>query len=170
MRCSARRKPGYVTGGRVFGYRNHDVAIGVDAHGRPIRSHVERRINEDEAVVVREIFSLAAQGVGRAAIAKRLNLQGRQSPRAQQGRLNGWWQSSVREVLFRDTYRGVIVWNKTKKRDEFGRAKAKDRPASEWMRIEAPQLRIVSDAQWNAAHERLANTRAAYLRSSGGKL
>lgn len=135
---------GYVTGGRVFGYRNHDVTIGVDAHGRPIRSHVERRINEGEAAVVREIFDLAALGVGRSAIAKRLNELARPHPRAQRGRLSGWCQSSVREVLFRDTYRGVIVWNKTRKRDQFGRAKAQGRPPSEWMRIEAPQLRIVS--------------------------
>ena len=38
------------------------------------------------------------------------------------------------------------------------------------MRVDAPQLRIVSNAQWHAAHERLASTRASYLRSNSGKL
>src|SRR5260370_3922483 len=42
---------GQVTGGACFGYDNHDVN-GPD--GR--RSHVERRVNEDEATVVRRIF------------------------------------------------------------------------------------------------------------------
>lgn len=33
---------GHVVGGRVFGYRNVDKFAGTDAHGRPLRSHVER--------------------------------------------------------------------------------------------------------------------------------
>ena len=157
MKRKARR--GHVTGGRCFGYVNVDVGIGVDAQGRASRSHVERRIEESEAEVVREIFDLAALGWGRAAIAKHLNDKGRKHPRTQQGGPGGWCQSSVREALYRDVYRGQIVWGKTKKRDAFGEVNPTPRPASEWMRIDAPQLRIVSDQQWNAAHERLANTR-----------
>ncbi|MGH8245864.1 MAG: hypothetical protein ACREUU_05470 [Gammaproteobacteria bacterium] len=38
------------------------------------------------------------------------------------------------------------------------------------MRYQAPDLRIVSDAEWLAADERLAATRAIYLRATGGKL
>lgn len=37
------------------------------------------------------------------------------------------------------------------------------------VRLEKPALRIVPDALWAAAHERLAASRAAYLRSTGGK-
>jgi tetratricopeptide (TPR) repeat protein/tRNA A-37 threonylcarbamoyl transferase component Bud32 len=83
-----------VTGGSVFGYRNRDV---VDAKGR--RSHVERQIDETQAAVVREVFSLCANGYGKAAIAKHLNAKAAPAPRAQQGRPHAWAPSSVREVL-----------------------------------------------------------------------
>jgi DNA invertase Pin-like site-specific DNA recombinase len=43
---------GKVAEGRVFGYRNQDVFTGVDAHGRPLRSHVERVPDPDEKAVV----------------------------------------------------------------------------------------------------------------------
>lgn len=52
------------------------------------------------------------------AIAVRLNAEG--APRAKQGRPRGWAHSSVREVLYREAYRGVIVWNKTRKRNARG--------------------------------------------------
>src|SRR4051794_25251467 len=44
-------RAGYVTGGRVFGYDNIEV-LGPSGD----RAHVTRRINEDEAAVVRRIF------------------------------------------------------------------------------------------------------------------
>ena len=50
-------RAGHVTGGRVFGYDNVEV---LDA-GRPA-VHVERRINDAEAAVVRRIFELCAAG------------------------------------------------------------------------------------------------------------
>ena len=57
---------GHVPGGCVFGYDN----VRVDGH-------VERRINEAEAAVVRHIFELTARGVGARRIAHRLNAEGR---------------------------------------------------------------------------------------------
>jgi site-specific DNA recombinase len=94
-------RAGHVTGGRVFGYDNVPV---LDPSG--VRSHVERRINEVEAAVVRRIFALAATGLGQAKIARQLNAEGAVSPRAQQQRLHAWAISSVHEVLFRPLYRG----------------------------------------------------------------
>src|SRR5215468_11764710 len=49
----------HVTGGRVYGYDNVDVA---GADGR--RLHVVRRVNEEQAAVVRRIFALCAEGQG----------------------------------------------------------------------------------------------------------
>ena len=63
-------KVGHVTGGRLFGYDNLDVR---DASGR--RSHVERRINETEAGVIRRIFELSVAGRGVKAITKILNAE-----------------------------------------------------------------------------------------------
>ncbi len=68
----------------------------------------------------------------------------------------------MREVLYREAYRGMLVWNKTRKRDRWGQKRPTDRPASEWMRVADDSLRIVSDTLWNAAHTRLAERRENY--------
>ena len=90
MRRKARA--GHVTGGRVFGYDNVEV---LDADGQ--RSHVERRINEAEAAVVRRIFEMCAAGAGLTRITKTLNADGVPAPRPQQGRPRGWAPSTVRD-------------------------------------------------------------------------
>ena len=50
-------RAGHVTGGRCFGYTNVEV-LGPDGQ----RSHVDRRINDAEALVVRRIFEMCAAG------------------------------------------------------------------------------------------------------------
>jgi site-specific DNA recombinase len=157
-------RAGHVTGGRLFGYDNVDVA-GADGD----RSHVERRINRGEAIVVQKIFQLCARGEGLKGIAKTLNAGGALAPRNQQGRSRTWAPSSVREVLHRSTYRGLITWNKTKKRDAWGQRNCTDRSEADWLIIPAEQLRIVSDAQWEAAHARLTQRRASYARWKQGQ-
>jgi DNA invertase Pin-like site-specific DNA recombinase len=52
-------RAGHVCGGRVFGYDNVEI-LGADGQ----RSHVERRINEEEAAVIRRIFEMCAAGAG----------------------------------------------------------------------------------------------------------
>jgi site-specific DNA recombinase len=157
-------KAGHVTGGRTFGYDNIDVP---GAGGK--RSHVERRINEAEAVVVRRIFQLSADGVGQTRITKQLNADGAIAPRAQQGRPRAWSPSSVHEILFRDLYRGVITWNRSRKRNRWGQHQQAARPAGDWLQAPAPQLRIVSEELWHAAHTRLAKARAQYERDTHGR-
>jgi site-specific DNA recombinase len=155
---------GYVTGARIYGYRNHDVFHGTDEHGRPLRSHVERVIEPPEAAVVRRIFALAAEGQGLKAIAKILNAEGQPSPRPRPGRPRAWAPSSVRCVLYRELYRGVNVWNKRRKSDSWGRLVTTMRPKSEWVVAAAmPHLQIVSDEEWTAAHQRLQTTRERYV-------
>jgi site-specific DNA recombinase len=157
-------KAGHVTGGALFGYRNIDVT---DVTGQ--RSHVERQIHETEAAVIRRIFDLSVAGHGVKAIAKILNGEGAASPRAQLGRPQSWAPTSVREVLFRDVYRGVIAWNRTRKRNQWGVQQQAARPAGDWLSIPAPALRIVDEPVWQAAHARLAAVRAFYLKATGGR-
>ena len=157
-------RAGYVTGGRVFGYDNVDVH---SADGR--RSHVERRINETEAAVVRRIFELAIAGRGKKAVTRILNEDLAPAPRAQRGRPVAWCPSSVGEVLGRELYRGVIVWNASKKRDAWGQKRQRPRDSSEWMRIDKPELRIVSEELWAAAQSRLEGRRALYLAANAGR-
>ena len=163
-------RAGHVTGGRVFGYDNVDVMGEPDAQGRQRRLHVERRVNDAEADVVRRIFDLSGSGLGMTRIAKLLNADGTPAPRPQQGRPRGWVASSVRQILYRPLYRGEIVWNKTKKRNVWGQTHVSKRPDSEWITVPAPHLRIVSDDAWTRAHARLAEARTHYLRSTSGRL
>ncbi|AMY10663.1 Recombinase [Luteitalea pratensis] len=126
-------RAGHVTGGRVFGYENVEIRL---ADGS--RSHVERRIVEAEAAVVRRIFDLAAEGVGVRRLARLLNDEGAIAPRAQQGRPVAWAPSSVFAVLQRELYRGVVIWNQSRKRDSWGQARRSERDQGEWIRLEAP--------------------------------
>jgi site-specific DNA recombinase len=145
-----RARAGFVTGGTCFGYDNIRKG-GPDGH----HSHVERSINEREAEVVRRIFHLCASGSGIKAIAKYLNVEGVPSPRPIRGRPKGWAPSSVRSVLHRRTYVGEIRYGMTKTRDQWGQRRTQKRPASDVVIVTQPAWRIISDAEWQAAHSRL---------------
>jgi DNA invertase Pin-like site-specific DNA recombinase len=151
---------GQVTGGRVFGYDNIEV---LDANGE--RSHVERRINEAEAAVVRRMFELCAAGAGLTRITKTLNAEGVPAPRPQLGRPHAWATSSVRAVLRRALYKGEVVWNQSRKRDGWGKKRQQARPQSEWMRTSVPALRIVSEELWTRAHAQLEGRTAQFTGS-----
>lgn len=116
---SRKAKAGHVTGGRTFGYDNIDVA---GPNGT--RAYVVQQINETEAAIVRRIFDLAAGGAGLKAICKTLNAERAKSPRAQRGRSHSWAPSSVKAVLNRETYRGQRIWNRSRKRDQWGQKTA----------------------------------------------
>ena len=76
-------KHGHVLGGKVYGYDNVSVMIDdLGPDGKAKRSHVERRINQDEAMIVRRIFQMYGAGMGMATMAKTLN-QDHVSPRAE---------------------------------------------------------------------------------------
>jgi site-specific DNA recombinase len=68
----------------------------------------------------------------------------------------------VREILLRPLYRGEVVWNRKQKRDRWGVKKYLDRPEREWIRLNAPKLRIVPENLSRAAHRRLDLTRQLY--------
>ncbi len=151
---------GQVTGGRVFGYDN----VRRDTGG------VVRQINDEEAQVVRRIFTLSADGCGLKPIARQLNADGAACPRPQRGRPAWWAPSSVRAILHRPLYRGELVWNRTRKRNAWGQTQPQARPESEWCRQEVLDLRIVSEELWNAVQARVARVRATYLRGTDGRL
>jgi site-specific DNA recombinase len=158
-------RAGHVTGGACFGYRN-EVIPGPD--GR--RAYVERSILEAEASVVRRIFRMCADGIGFTTIAKTLNAEGAPCPRSQQGRPKGWAPSSIREVLYRPVYRGEMVWNRTMTRKVRGKWRQMPQPEDAWLRVPAPQLRILTDEEWDEAHARLSEVRRRYLRLQNGQV
>jgi len=164
-------RAGHVTGGRVYGYNNLEILSGLlDAYGRPKRDHVERRINEEQGAVVRRIFRLCAEGKGMVSIARLLNDEGLSAPRNTVGRRISWSPSSVRNVVFRRLYLGEVIWNRTKKRNPWGIQQQRKRPEKDWIRMSMPNLKIISETEWKAAHDRLNATRAVYLRGTKGEL
>jgi DNA invertase Pin-like site-specific DNA recombinase len=152
-------RAGHVTGGKVFGYDNLRVG-----------GHVERRINEAEAAIVGRVFELAAAGHGSRHIAHLLNEQHVPTPRAQRGRPNGWDHGTIRAVLERPLYRGVIEYGKTRKRDTWGRKRITARAVSDLVRIEKPELRIIPEALTAEVDSIRGDRRERYLRSNDGRL
>lgn len=144
-------KAGHVTGGKVFGYDNHEI-LSTEGH----RLHVVRVINPHEAAILRQIFEMYAGGLGITRIAKRLNAETipapRQSPR-------GWAPSAVREILYRRLYAGEIVWNEYEKIVRGGTKKRRRRDEKERIRLDAPELRIIPADLWSTVQARLARTK-----------
>ncbi len=167
---------GHAVGGRVFGYRNVDVIVGEDQHGRPLRSHVDRVIDPAQAEVVRRIFELYDSGLGLKSIVKRLTGEGALAPapfRRKDGLqpIVGWAPSTVRTILSREIYQGVMVWNKSRKRTEWGKVDQRPRPKSEWIRApKDDRLQIVSDDLWERVAARRRDTEGKALRFQSGRL
>ncbi len=139
---------GYVCGGKVFGYDNVRV-----------NGHVERRINDAHAVVIRRIFAMSLDGAGYSRIAKELNADGAVAPTPRKGTPVGWSPSSVREVLHRPLYRGEVIYNQTRRRDPDGTTTWASRPESEWLRVQRPELCIIPKDTWTTTHARLRSLR-----------
>lgn len=158
----------HVTGNKVFGYDNVPIYNREpNADGTHQRQHVVRRINPAQAKVVVKIFELFASGFGLARIAKALNEDHVPPPHG--GNL-GWCPTAIRDILQRDLYRSIVLWNRTQTIQRGGTRKQRIRPQSEWLRLEANELRIVSQVLWEQVEERRARNHQTYLRGEGGKL
>ena len=110
------------------------------------------------------IFELCAQGFGLTRIAKTLNAERVPPPRADG---HGWAPTAIREILDRELYRGEVIYNRTQKIHRRGTKAQRRRPAEEWLRSSAPDLRIVADVLWEAAHARLKRTRNTFRPTTG---
>jgi site-specific DNA recombinase len=147
-------------GGRCFGYRSVPIEDPNkrDQYGRPLIAGARLQVDEAQAKAIRRIFSLYAGGLSIKATTKKMNADKIASPTPRKGRQHSWAPSSVRGILENERYRGVLTWAKTKKvrNPTSGRKIQRDRPKSEWVRVEMPEQRIVSEKLWQAVQERLA--------------
>jgi len=142
---------GLHTGGRCYGYST----IETEGGKRVV-------VNEGEAVIVRRVFQMSAEGYSLKMIAKRLNAEGISAPRprkdrvAQYGAPRGWCPTAIREMLRNERYIGRIVWNRPQfvKVPGTNRRVARPRPRGEWRTMEAPSQRIVPDELWNSVQAR----------------
>jgi len=83
----------------------------------------------------------------------------------------GWAPSSVRAVLTRELYRGVIVWNRSRKRPvTWGQVDQRPRPESDWLRIPAEHLRIVDEQLWRRVQARRKDTEGRAVRFASGRM
>jgi site-specific DNA recombinase len=119
------------------------------------------QVDEEEATVVRRIFQMSASGFSLKVIAKELNADGIPPPRGKKKKTqSSWVYTAIREMLRRDIYRGKAVWNKRKYKKRPGTNKriSVARPESQWVVIERPKLRIVSQELWDRVQKNLKAT------------
>ena len=163
-----RAERGFSAGGLPYGYRSVPVGSGrFDPHGAEIASGYRLEVDHDQADTVRRIFALYATGIGLRAIAHDLNADGIPSPRGK-----GWAPSALRALLLNPIYRGEYVWNRSEwvKDHETGKRKRFERPESEWVRQELPELRIVSDRQWSDVQACFDRHSREYARTAEGRI
>lgn len=147
-------RKGLHTGGRCYGYRRREDESGV---------HLE--IEPAEAGVVQRVFQMYADCYSLKQIAKRLNAKGVPSPQPQLSRIQrSWAPTAIRQILLNERYVGHPVWNKKRKvrNPATGRRVHRPRPESEWIRTEAPELRIVSDELWQDVRNRFELVRSQF--------
>jgi hypothetical protein len=133
---------------------------------------VRREIDPEQARVVRQIFQWYAEGFSAKWIAGELNRLEVASPGAacnrKLRRRDGVWLASAvagdprrgRGILNNELYRGVYIWNRSRwVRDPETRQRvSRERPQSEWIARQLPELRIVSDELWQWVRARQAET------------
>ncbi len=148
-----RVEAGYSGGGNAFGYR---VVHGIGPDGQPVTGR--RAINPAEAAVVQRIFRAYAAGESPKRIALELNAAGIPGPRG------GAWSASTINgnrargtgILNNELYAGRIVWNRLAygKDPETGRRRSRRRSDTDRVSTAIPDLRIVSQEQWDSVKAR----------------
>ena len=148
---------GQVGGGRCYGYKNIPIEdfSRIGEYGRPAVLGVRQEVNTEEAGVVRRMFDLYVAGSSLAVISKLFNGENIPAPRPRRGRIQAWNPAAIHSMLRNERYRGRVVWNRSRSvRSPEGKKQGKPRPVEEWVIVEVPELRIVSDQQWEAVQIR----------------
>jgi site-specific DNA recombinase len=126
-----------VNNGRCYGY-NYDKTSSMYT------------INDEQAAVVRQIYSLCVKDkLGTALISKELNNQCIPAPRS-----NRWILSSIHRILTNTAYKGIVYSMKNKStKTGLSTRKIELRPESEWIPVQIPA--IVDEVTWYAAQKQL---------------
>ena len=140
-------------GGNAYGY---DVLRELDTRGEIIRG--ERRVNEQQAAIVRRIFQDYKNGLSPKAIAARLNAEQVEGPSGlgwSASTITGNWQRGT-GILNNEMYIGELVWNRVSypKDPRTGRKVSRLNPESEWIRKTVPEMRILDQGLWDAVKGR----------------
>lgn len=140
-------------GGNSYGY---DVVKSFTDAGDPERG--QRRINERQAAIVRQIFNDYAAGKSPKAIAHVLNKQKVPGPSGHgwgPSTINGNWRRGT-GILNNELYIGRLIWNRLAyiKNPDTGKRVSRLNPKSEWIIKDVPELRIIDDDLWEKVKAR----------------
>ncbi|WP_109111491.1 recombinase family protein [Azospirillum sp. TSO35-2] len=144
---SGRAKDGIVPTGLSYGY---DLVREFDRDGNPVRGR--RRVNPEQAAIIRRIYREFAAGISPRAIADGLNRDHIPSP------AGGHWNASTingnparkNGILYNEAYIGFLIYNRLHmvKDPETGKRVPRLNPHSDWVVTEVPELRIIDDVLW----------------------
>jgi len=122
-------------------------------------------IDESAATIVRRIFSMYANGIGKLSIAKLLNAEGILCPSEYKNetgmnyrnsnRLNTtnyWTYSTINHILKNEMYRGNMVQGKTKRRMK---GKAHYLPQEQWIIVKKNHPPIITEELWEEVQRNL---------------
>ncbi len=156
---------GFSAGGRTYGYTRCPVEhpSKLDVEGRPLVEAVRRAVNEEEARWVRQIFEWFASGHSPKWIACELNRLGVPSARGSTWAANAVYGDITQGNGFLNNkmYIGCYIWNRSTwmKNPDTGKRRRSQRPESEWIVTDMPELRIVPQELWSAVQARQAEIR-----------
>jgi DNA invertase Pin-like site-specific DNA recombinase len=160
-----RTRAGKSAGGLAFGYDIVPPAPGSQEAG-------ERRINPEQADVVRRIFHNYAAGKAPRTIAAALNREGISGPGGRP-----WGDTTIRGQADRGTgilnntlYIGQLVWNRCSyvKDPSTGKRVARPNSAEQHETTLVPELRIIDDELWRQTKARQAAVRIEMATDANG--
>ena len=155
---------GFSVGSRGYGYDTVPVGESkYDKKGRLRADGFKLVIIPEEAQIIRRIFKAFIEGKAITKIVRELNEE-RVPTKA---RLKGGWNvSTVSRILKDEKYIGTFLWNRTMsvKDPLSGRMKQVERPKEEWVIQDRPDIRIITDEEWNAAQARWREVEGVFPR------
>lgn len=124
--------------------------------GYDVNSEKKYIINEKEAECVKLIYQMTIDGYSRSAIINELNERGYKT------KINTMFKvNSIHSILINEKYTGVYIYNRTAKKDAFGRRNGHAyKDASEVIRIEGGMPAIISKEDFQKVQEMLKMRRA----------
>ena len=122
-----------------------------------------RAIDQAQAEIVRRIYAEYLSGKSARAIAAGLNVDRIPSSRGGTWCMTAIYGDTKRGIgiLVNPIYVGQQIWNRStwEKHPDTGRRIRKERPRSEWVITEQPELAIVAPETWHAVQARLGGSR-----------
>ena len=147
-------------GGRAFGYRHIPIEdpTRLDVYGRPAIVAVRREVDPEQGRWVVWIYERFAEGWSSRRIVAEINRIGVPAPRGKTWAFSAVYGHPEKGtgILRNPLYIGQVTWNRSEwiKDPDTGKRKRRERPVGEWVTVEVPELRIISDDLWERVQAR----------------